>query len=184
RARGPAGAAAGPGLVPAADRVAAAVGAVRALGDRADAAHPPCGPPRTEHRRPSPAAGTAHRGPGREGRDRIRGGGGRTGAERRRGGQEERRWVIPEIGWDDASFDGLRTLQSAAGLRPAPPRPALVAEARRRRRAELHREYARRLGMPWKEEYARDEEAFQAEFDRIRRVLGGKEPARPGDPRP
>lgn len=108
----------------------------------------------------------------------------RAAGERRRGGQQERRWVIPEIGWDDASFDGLRTLQSAAGLRPAPPRPALVAEARRRRRAELHREYARRLGMPWKEEYARDEEAFQAEFDRIRRVLGGKEPARPGDPRP
>lgn len=96
----------------------------------------------------------------------------------------ERRWVIPEIGWDDASFDGLRTLQSAAGLRPAPPRPVLVAEARRRRRAELHREYARRLGMPWKDEYAHDEEAFQAEFDRVRRVLGGKEPAREGDPRP
>lgn len=100
------------------------------------------------------------------------------------GPDPERRWVVPEIGWDDASFDGLRVLQSAAGLRPAPPRPVLVAEARRHRRADLHREYARRLGMPWKEEYARDEDAFHAEFDRIRRVLGGKDDARPGDPLP
>lgn len=96
----------------------------------------------------------------------------------------ERRWVIPEIGWDDASFDGLRTLQATAGLRPAAPRPVLVAEARRQRRADLHQEYARRLGMPWKDEYAHDEDAFRAEFDRVRRVLGAKEPARPGDPRP
>lgn len=98
--------------------------------------------------------------------------------------EQERRWVIPEIGWDGPSFDGLRALQSAAGLRPAPARPGLLAEARRQRRAELHREYARRLGMPWREEYAHDEAAFQAEFDRVRRVLGGKERARPGDPRP
>ena len=100
------------------------------------------------------------------------------------GSEQERRWVIPEVGWDDASFDGLRVLQSCVGVPPAPPRPVLVAEARRRRRAELHREYARRLGMPWKEEYAHDEDAFQAEFDRLRRVLGGKERARPGDPLP
>ena len=108
----------------------------------------------------------------------------RTGGARRGGEKEERRWVIPEIGWDDASFDGLRVLQSRVGVPPAPPRPVLVAEARRQRRAELHREYARRLGMPWKEEYAHDEDAFQAEFDRLRRVLGGKERARPGDPLP
>lgn len=100
------------------------------------------------------------------------------------GSEQERRWVIPEIGWDSASFDGLRVLQSAAGLRAAPARPGLLAEARQQRRAELHREYARRLGMPWKDEYAHDEAAFQVEFDRVRRVLGGKERARSGDPRP
>src|SRR5690625_7376517 len=56
----------------------------------------------------------------------------RAAGERRRGGQEERRWVSPELGRDAASSDGPRTLQSAAGLRPAPPRPALGADARRR----------------------------------------------------
>src|SRR5699024_7118887 len=30
-----------------------------------------------------------------------------------RGDVEERQWVVPEIGWDAASFDGLRVLQSA-----------------------------------------------------------------------
>lgn len=102
------------------------------------------------------------------------------------GGDDEppRQWIVPEVGWDAASFDGLRALQAAAGLAPAPPRGALVWENRRIRRARAHRELAERLGMPWREEYAHDDAAFQAEFDRVRRVLGGKEPARDGDPSP
>lgn len=95
-----------------------------------------------------------------------------------------RQWVVPEIGWDAGSFDGLRLLQSSAGLTPAPPRAVLRHENRRRRRAEAHRELADRLGMPWREEYTEDEAAFQAEFDRVRRVLGGKEPGREGDRTP
>lgn len=99
-------------------------------------------------------------------------------------GEELQHWQIPEIAWDDASFDGLRALQAAAGLRHAPPRPVLAAESRRRRRAAQHRELAERAGMPWRPEYEHDEQAFQDEFDRVRRVLGGKEPPRPGDPTP
>ncbi|MGO3288385.1 hypothetical protein [Brachybacterium sp.] len=98
-------------------------------------------------------------------------------------GQPLQQWVIPEVGWDAASFDGLRVLQAAAGLRPAPPRAELVRENRRVRRARSHRELADRLGMPWREEYEHDDAAFQAEFDRVRRVLGGKEQARDADPR-
>lgn len=98
--------------------------------------------------------------------------------------QEVRQWVVPEIGWDAASFDGLRVLQTAAGFRPAPPREVLVREERRGRVEAAHRELAARLGMPWREEYAHDEDAFQAEFDRVRRVLGGREGPRDGDPRP
>lgn len=102
---------------------------------------------------------------------------------RRAGTAELRQWVVPGIGWDSASFDGLRTLQAAAGLRPAPPRPVLVRENRRVRVARANHELADRLGMPWRSEYEHDEAAFRAEFDRVRRVLGGKEPARDGDPR-
>lgn len=98
--------------------------------------------------------------------------------------EDVRQWVVPEIGWDDGSFDGLRLLQSSAGFTPAPPRAVLRHENRRRRRAAAHHELADRLGMPWREEYAEDEVAFQAEFDRVRRVLGGKEPRREGDPAP
>nr|WP_245354388.1 hypothetical protein [Brachybacterium sacelli] len=93
-----------------------------------------------------------------------------------------RQWIVPEVGWDAASFDGLRVLQAAAGLRPAPPRRELVRENRRRRVAASNRELAERLGMPWRSEYEHDELAFRAEFDRVRRVLGGKERPRPGDP--
>ena len=103
---------------------------------------------------------------------------------RRRGDQQVRQWIVPEIGWDAASFDGLRTLQAAAGLAPAPPREVLVAEHFRAHREASHRELAARLGMSWREEYALDEEAFRAEFDRVRRVLGGREEPREGDPRP
>src|SRR5690625_8006828 len=53
--------------------------------------------------------------------------GGRAAGERRRGGQEGRRWVIPEAGRDDASFDGRRTVPSDPRLRPARPAAALVA---------------------------------------------------------
>lgn len=108
---------------------------------------------------------------------------GRIGLVEEPGG-ELREWMVPEIGWDSAAFDGLRTLQEDAGLRPAPERQELVAEARRARREALHRELAARAGMPWRPEYAEDEAAFQHEFDRVRRVLGGKEPAQDGDPRP
>lgn len=118
--------------------------------------------------------------------DAERGGLGLIGLTSEPGAAEsaERQWVVPETGWDDAGFDGLRVLQAAAGLRPAPPRPALVAEARRARRERGNRELAARLGMPWRAEYAHDEAAFQAEFDRVRRVLGGRAPRRDGDPEP
>ena len=99
-------------------------------------------------------------------------------------GEELRRWSLPSVGWDDASFDGLRVLQAAAGLLPAPPRGILLEDERRARRMEVNRELASRLGMPWRDQYARDESAFQAEFDRVRRVLGGLEPPRDGDPEP
>ena len=101
-----------------------------------------------------------------------------------RGGEEPERWTLPEVAWDEESFDGLRVLQAAAGLRPAPSRRVLAALARRSRRGAAHRELAARLGMPWRPEYEEDEAAFRAEFDRVRRVLGGKEPPREGDPRP
>lgn len=93
-----------------------------------------------------------------------------------------RQWIVPEVGWDSASFDGLRVLQAAAGLRAAPSRGVLREENRRLRRISRQQELAARLGMPWREEYEHDEAAFQAEFDRVRRVLGGREPAREGDP--
>ncbi|MFC0675278.1 hypothetical protein [Brachybacterium hainanense] len=91
-------------------------------------------------------------------------------------------WRIPHIGWDDPGFDGLRVLQAAAGLRPSPPRAELIAASRRGRREAAHREMAQRIGMIWRPEYGQDEERFQRDFDHARRVLGGKEPARPGDP--
>ena len=101
-----------------------------------------------------------------------------------RGGEDAEPWRVPEIAWDEAAFDGLRVLQAAAGLRPAPPRHVLAARARSARRSAAHRELAARAGMPWRAEYEQDERAFRAEFDRVRRVLGGKEPPRDGDPRP
>lgn len=103
-------------------------------------------------------------------------------ARPRHGEPEDRQWVVQEIGWDARSFDGLRVLQAAAGLRPAPPRGVLVRENRRRRIARSNHELAERLGMPWRPQYEYDEEAFRAEFDRVRRVLGGKEEPRPADP--
>lgn len=98
--------------------------------------------------------------------------------------REPHQWVVPEVGWDAASFDGLRVLQGAVGLHPAPPRATLLREERRARRARTHHELADRIGMPWREEYESDDAAFRTEFDRVRRVLGGKEPAQEGDPRP
>ncbi|MGP9537649.1 hypothetical protein ACT3SP_06530 [Brachybacterium sp. AOP43-C2-M15] len=106
-------------------------------------------------------------------------------ADRARGGDGSvRQWVVPGVGWDGESFDGLRVLQASVGLTPAPPRAELVRENRRLRLARSHRELADRLGMPWREEYEHDEAAFQAEFDRVRRVLGGRERRRDGDPAP
>lgn len=92
--------------------------------------------------------------------------------------EDVEQWGVGHIGWDDAAFDGLRALQDAAGLAPAPPRPVLVARERRERHAAANRELARRVGMPWREEYADDRAAFQRDFDRARRVLGGREPGR------
>lgn len=105
---------------------------------------------------------------------------------RARSGEEPRirQWVVQEIGWDAASFDGLRALQTISGLRPAPPRGVLVRENRRQRIAGANHELADRLGMPWRPQYEHDERAFRDEFDRVRRVLGGKEQPRPGDPTP
>ncbi|MFE5776559.1 hypothetical protein [Brachybacterium sp. NPDC056505] len=90
-------------------------------------------------------------------------------------------WVVPESGWDGASFDGFRALQESAGLPVQPPRAVLVAAHRRAHCIERDRESAARIGMPWEQAYEDDPAAFLAEFDRRRRVLGGKEPARPGD---
>lgn len=95
--------------------------------------------------------------------------------------EEVERWVVPAIGWDDASFDGLRVLQAAAGLRPAPPRPVLALRARRERQAHAHREMAERVALPWRPEYDDDPAAFRRDFDHARRVLGGKEPPAPED---
>src|SRR5699024_2991225 len=83
------------------------------------------------------------------------------------GAQTLRQWLVPEVGWDAASFDGLRVLQAAAGLRPAPPRRELVLENRRRRMARSIHELADRLVMPWRDEYEHDDAAFRAEFDRV-----------------
>ncbi|GAB2535498.1 hypothetical protein [Brachybacterium huguangmaarense] len=106
----------------------------------------------------------------------VPGGAGRSAPE-----TEVEQWSVPHIGWDDAAFDGLRALQEACGLRPAPPRPVLLAQARRRRRSEANRELAARVGLPWRDEFE-DPAVFQPAFDRARRVLGGKEPPAAGDP--
>lgn len=90
-------------------------------------------------------------------------------------------WTIPAAGWDGASFDGMRALQEAAGLPVQPPRASLIAVARAASRLRAQREMAARIAMPWRTEYDADPAAFLAEFDRRRRVLGRKEPARPGD---
>ncbi|MGO3502805.1 MAG: hypothetical protein ACTIN5_07240 [Brachybacterium tyrofermentans] len=117
-------------------------------------------------------------------RDAEHGPGAAPARPRSRGGEAPttRQWVVQEIGWDAASFDGLRALQTLSGLRPAPPRGVLVRENRRLRIARANHELADRLGMRWRPEYEHDETAFRVEFDRIRRVLGGKEKPRPGDP--
>ncbi|MGO2360813.1 MAG: hypothetical protein ACTH6N_06735 [Brachybacterium tyrofermentans] len=116
-------------------------------------------------------------------RDAEHGPGAAPARPRSRGGEAPttRQWVVQEIGWDAASFDGLRALQTLSGLRPAPPRGVLVRENRRLRIARANHELADRLGMPWRPEYEHDETAFRVEFDRVRRVLGGKEKPRPGD---
>lgn len=92
------------------------------------------------------------------------------------GTPEPEEWLVPFIGWDDASFDGLRVLQEQAGLMPSPPRPVLLRQARRERRERVHRELAARIDMPWLEEYAQDPALFQRDFDHARRVLAGLEP--------
>lgn len=97
--------------------------------------------------------------------------------------REAEQWVVPHIGWDDASFDGLRALQEAAGLSVSPPRPVLAAAARRRRRTAAHRVLAERYDIPWRPEYE-DPAVFECELDHVRRVLGGKEGPRPEDPPP
>lgn len=92
------------------------------------------------------------------------------------GPPEPEQWLVPFIGWDDASFDGLRVLQEQAGLMPSPPRPVLLRQARRERRERVHRELAAQIGMPWREEYVQDPALFQRDFDHARRVLAGLEP--------
>lgn len=90
--------------------------------------------------------------------------------------EDVERWVVPHIAWDDRSFEGLRVLQAAAGLRPSPPRAVLVREARRRRQVSARKEMAQRVAMPWRQEYEHDPAAFGRDHDHARRVLGGKEP--------
>lgn len=94
---------------------------------------------------------------------------------------EDQHWTIPEIGWDREAFDGLRMVQQAAGLPIAPPRAEILAEDSRARHERMNRVSAQRIGMPWREEYATDRDAFRTEFDHRRRVLGGKEDPRPGE---
>jgi hypothetical protein len=93
-------------------------------------------------------------------------------------------WRVPDVGWDGRAFDGLRVLQQAAGLPVAPDHRTLRARSLRYTRMREDQESAARVGMPWREDYAWDRDAFRTEFDRRRRVLGGKEPARPGDATP
>ena len=81
-------------------------------------------------------------------------------------------WVIPHLGWDDASFDGLRVLQAAARYPVAPPRPVAARAALAARVEHTDRELAARYEMPWKPEYA-DHDRFLADFDERRRELGG-----------
>lgn len=95
--------------------------------------------------------------------------------------EEPETWSIPHLGWDDAGFDGMRALQCAIGQPVAAPRRVLLAQARVLDRARSDREVAERLGMPWREEYARDHAAFRRDLDHARRVLGGKEPRGPED---
>ncbi|MDO5662908.1 MAG: hypothetical protein Q4G40_09445 [Brachybacterium sp.] len=94
----------------------------------------------------------------------------------------EEAWMVEDIGWDRASFDGLRALQAAAGLTVAPPATVLRQISRHRRLAVIHREMAAQVGMPWRDEYDDDPEAFSAEFDHVRRVLGGLESPRIEEP--
>jgi hypothetical protein len=93
-------------------------------------------------------------------------------------------WRVPDVGWDGPAFDGLRVLQQAAGLPVAPDHRTLRAQSLRFTHMREDKESAARVGMPWREEYAWDRDAFRTEFDRRRRVLGGKEPPRPGDATP
>lgn len=81
---------------------------------------------------------------------------------------EPRQWVVPFIGWDGPSFDGLRALQAAAGYPAAPDRAGLIATARADHRLANRREYARRLQMPWRPEYESDPLLFRRDFDRAR----------------
>jgi hypothetical protein len=92
--------------------------------------------------------------------------------------EEGEDWIIPAIGWDNRSFEGLRELQRECRLPLYAPRRELMIEHRRAMHEAANRQMAERIGMPWREEYAHDEEAFLAEFDHRRRVLGGKEEAR------
>jgi hypothetical protein len=91
------------------------------------------------------------------------------------------RWIVPEAGWDDRSFAGFLALQEAAGLEVQAPRAELRRQDRRAHRIARDQESAARIDMPWDPAYEEDPGAFLAEFDRRRRVLGGKEEPRPGD---
>lgn len=93
---------------------------------------------------------------------------------------EVEQWRVPHVGWDAASFDGLRALQERAGLEAAPPRWVLLQRAHRARQLQAHRELADRVGMAWLPAYDDDPARFQRDFDHARRVLGGKEPVDPG----
>lgn len=104
----------------------------------------------------------------------------RTLAERPDGAEAEvEQWQVPHVGWDAASFDGLRALQERAGLEPAPPRSVLLLRAHRVHQLQAHGELAERVGMEWLPAYDEDPARFQRDFDHARRVLGGKEPADP-----
>jgi hypothetical protein len=92
------------------------------------------------------------------------------------GEDEPEVWSVPHVGWDDASWDGLRALQAAADLPVAPP----LAEARHRVRRAVEivhqREAAAAVALPWRAEYDDDPEAFRRAYDARRQELA----ARPG----
>ncbi|WP_058234822.1 hypothetical protein [Devriesea agamarum] len=83
--------------------------------------------------------------------------------------QNSTTWAVPHIGWDDASWNGLRMLQRMAGQPISPARRDILARDLAQLRCWGRYEGARQAGMPWLPEYESDAALFQADFDAWRR---------------